>query len=202
MFKSERLFIYGVLVALSLVVIRTQADAGTVGEARAAGHAVAEPAPAKVATCDVYAVIQVLVESERYKPSRVAEQDKARTQLKEMAEGIRGLETQLKSMDPKDEKTLEVFRDINTKKQQFQERQSELDEFLGNQFVTAYEEVRKAADAVGEKKGYTHVIASRKAGEKPSSNMDLITQQILSRPVLRSPPGDDLTEAVLGELKL
>lgn len=199
MSKLERMFVYGILVALSLAVVRGH---GAGGEAHAAGVTAREPAPAKIATCDVYAVMQVLVESDRYKPTRVSEQDKARAQLKDIADQIKTLEGQLKSMDPKDEKALQVFRDYNTKKEQFQERQSELDEFLGNQFVTAYEEVRKAADAVGEKMGYTHVIASRKASEKPSTDMDKITQQVLSRPVLRSPAGDDITEAVLSELKL
>jgi hypothetical protein len=201
MSKAERLFVYAVLLALSLVVVRSSWGGGG-NEARAAGAARQEPAPAKIATCDVYAVMQVLVESDRYKPARVSEQDKARGQLKDIADQIKSLEGQLKSMDPKDEKTLQVFRDYNAKKEQFQERQSELDEFLGNQFVTAYEEVRKAADAVGEKLGYTHVIASRKANEKPSTDMDRITQQVLSRPMLRSPASDDITEAVLSELKL
>lgn len=198
MTKLERFSVCAAIVVSTFAIVRAQ-DGGVAAPSQAIPR---EPVAARIATCDVYAVMQVLVESERYKPARLAEQDKARAQLKEIAEQVRAIEARLKGMDPGDEKTLEVFREFNAKKELFQERQGELDEFLGNQFVTAYEEVRKAADAVGERRGYTHVIATRKASEKPAADMDRITQQVLSRPVLRSPPADDITEDVLAELKL
>lgn len=170
-------------------------------EARAdSAHRLADPA--RFATCDVYAVMQQLVESERYKPKRVAGQEKARSELKEIAGQISALEQQLKSMDPKDEKALAIFREFNAKKEMFSERQKELDEFLGDQFVQAYDEIRKAADAVAEREGYTHVLATRRRDEKVSNNMEQATQQMLARPVLRAPVGDDITERVLTELKL
>lgn len=200
MSKLERVLVSSVLVVLGMVALRVWSASA---EASAAGGvARSEPAPARIATCDVYEIMQALVESEKYKPIRQAGQEKARTELKEIAEQIRVLEQQLKSMDPKDEKGLEVFREFNSKKELFAERQVELDEFLGDQFVAAYEEVQKAADAVGEREGYTHVIATRRRGEKLPNNMEQVTQQVLSRPVLRSPATDDITDRVLAELKL
>lgn len=195
--KLERVLFSVVLVVAGMVVAR-------LWDARPA-HAEGVPRladPVRIATCDVFSVMQALVESERFKPRRVAEQEKARNELKEIAGQIGALEQQLKSMDPKDEKTIEVFREFNLKKELFTERQKELDEFLGDQFVEAYEEVRKAANAVAEREGYTHVLVTRGRDEKVNNDMEQVTQQMLSRPVLRSPVQDDITDRVLGELEL
>lgn len=199
MSKFERIAIFAALLALTFTIVSIQSGAN---QAHAAATRAPDPVPVRIATCDVYAVIQLLVESDRYKPNRLAEQEKARTELKEIAEQIRSLETQLKSMNPNDEKSFAIFRDLTAQKDFFAERQGDLDEFLGTQFVQAYEEVRKAADAVGERRGFSHVIASRRASEKPTADMDRITQQVLSRPILRAPSADDITEDVLSELKL
>jgi DNA phosphorothioation-dependent restriction protein DptG len=201
MSKFERLALYGVLVVVGLLVVRSQVGVAEARGGDAQGWVRADAAP-RIATCDVYAVMQSLVESDKYKPARVAGQEKARAELKEIAGQIGALEQQLKSMDPKDEKTLEIFREFNAKKEMFAERQAELDEFLGNQFVEAYEQVRKAADAVGEREGYSHVLVTRRRDEKVSNNMEQVTQQMLSRPVLRAPAADDITEKVLAELGL
>lgn len=198
MSKFERLALCVVVTVAGTLAVQRW-DGGS--EARAAGAAGrVEPASARVATCDVYEVMQSLVESDRYKPARTAGQEKAHKELREIAGQIGTLEQQLKSMDPKDEKALEVFREFNAKKEMFAERQKELDEFLGNQFVEAYELVRKAADAVAERDGYTHVLATRGREEKVSNNMEQVTQQMLSRPVLRAPAADDITERVMNEL--
>jgi hypothetical protein len=198
MAKLSRVALYVVLVLAGAVGTRVALP----GNEAKADSAPRVADPARIATCDVYAVMQALVESDRYKPKRVAGQEKARAELKEIAGQIGALEQQLKTMDPKDEKTLAIFREFNSKKDQFTERQKELDEFLGDQFVEAYAEVRKAADAVGEREGYTHVLVTRGREEKVSNSMDQATQQMLSRPVLRAPAADDITERVLSELKL
>ena len=195
--RLERIMLSVLTAAAVCIALRFVADR----PAHAEGRTVLAD-PARIATCDVYEVMQALVESERFKPRRVAEQETARNELKEIAGQIGALEQQLKSMDPKDEKTLEVFREFNVKKELFQERQKELDKFLGDQFVEAYEEVRRAANAVADREGYTHVLATRGRDEKVSNNMEQVTQQMLSRPVLRSPMVDDITDRVLTELKL
>lgn len=204
MSRFERCFVYAALVALALVAMGNRSGpAGSMAQAApSAAPAPHQPTPATIATCDIYYVLRMLVESDRYRPSRQAEQEKARAELKEIAEKIRSSEAQLKAMDPKDEKARPLFEEYNKQKAIFAERQAELDGFLGTQFVDAYEDARKAIDAVAERRGYSHVVASRRQDDKPSSDMDKITQAMLSRPMLRAPAADDITDDVLADLKL
>jgi Skp family chaperone for outer membrane proteins len=207
---TERTVVYGLLFLALALGVGAWVDRGPGGAALAVGGASparAEPAPAKVATCDVYKAMQKLFESDRYAPARQAEHDKAEAELKPQADELQTMRNQLVNADPKDEKAQVAAREFQTKSQAFRKRESELERayqvFMGKQFVECYELGRASAGTIAQKEGYTHVVACRGRLETiVAEDPGTLMEQFLGRPVLSFPGDQDITDKVLADLKL
>jgi Skp family chaperone for outer membrane proteins len=208
--------------------IATAAVAGAVGAGLGVGAAGArgsrhggEPAPARIAVCDVYGLLDSLVQSDRYQPQIRSESEKAQADLEPLAralqdlqETLRGMQERLKGMSPQDEEAQRYYREYQEKEREFQERQREFQErqrrargvierLVAGSYLDGYKQVKASAEAVARDLGYTHVIASRNREEViKTEDPNQIIQAFLARPVVVMPEGTDITEDVKKDLKL
>ncbi|MGE3107171.1 MAG: hypothetical protein AB7G11_06960 [Phycisphaerales bacterium] len=186
MSRVERITCVLVVLSLALVV------------AAGLGRRTDPPPVARIATCDVYTIMRRLVDSDEYKPARQPIEER----LRALAPELRDMEAMLRGLDPKDDAAQAKYKDFVARRREFDHAREELDSLMGKQFSRAYERVKVAADAVAVRRGYTHIVASRDIDDPPTSDPDRITQSLLSRPMLYSPLGDDVTKDVMQELKL
>jgi len=192
----ERTILYIVLGVLTVAVFR---PGNILPLAAASPDSVRkEPVNARIATCDVYSIMRTMIDGEEFKPARAAIEERIRTQVGELRE----IEAALKSSDPKDEEAQAKYQEFVSKRKVFEGARTELDLLMGRQFVQVYERIKAAADVVAVRQGYTHVVASRNVDDPPTNDPDRLTQAILSRPMLFSPEGDDVTNDVVIELNL
>ena len=79
----------------------------------------------------------------------------------------------------------------------------ETEAFLARQAADAFARVQRHATELARARGYTHLIAARAPGAPitPAPSIRALPQQVLARPVLVSPPEDDLTEALRERLE-
>ncbi len=80
---------------------------------------------------------------------------------------------------------------------------AKIDSFNTDQVREAYRLTLAAVDEMAAKQGYSHVIASRTgAAAIRSDNVAGALQEILARPMAKSDPADDLTDALIKQFKL
>lgn len=167
----------------------------------------AAAAPARIATVDVFGIIEKMIQSDRYMPAREANNKEQRDRLDAMVAELQKLQTELQSLDPSKAETQTMAKDFDTKRQEFQQAQYEaqqnVEKFNTIQLNEVYVLVVDAVDKVSQAKGYTHVLASKAArAENKSETVSASLQEILARPVVRAPAADDLTPLVMKELAL
>ncbi len=200
---SERLFVYGALIACVVLALRPQFAA----TASASSPVRAEPPAAKIATCDVYEIVEKLVAGERFETPRKELEEQVRERLKPLEDELLAMENELKDADPKDEAAQEQARTFQRKRNEFAllrgKAQQEYSDFVAKQYVDAFEEVKTSAAAIAERLGYTHVVASRTAEKKiKTTDPERLIEAFLGRPVTVAPEGSDITEEVKADLKL
>lgn len=84
-----------------------------------------------------------------------------------------------------------------------QTAQNELESFNVAQLQEAYKIAIDTTNAIAGTRGYTHVLATKPFESKmTSTNVNGVLQEMLARPVVRTNMADDLTDAVIKELKL
>ncbi len=198
----ERLFVYSALAACVILALRPQfastADASPRPD---------EPVSARIATCDVYEIVEKMVVGDRYEAPRKAEEERIRLKLKPLEEELAAMEAELKEADPKDEAAQDKARTFQRKRSEFAllrgKSQQEYTDFVAKQYVDAFEEVRTSAAAISERLGYTHVIASRTAEKKiKATDPERLIEAFLGRPMTVAPEGSDITDEVKADLKL
>ncbi len=173
----------------------------------AAAMRASQPEPARVATCDVYGVIEKLLETDRFKPDREAEEKKAQETLQPLQDELTELQQRLQGADPKDEATQDLYRQFQQKRQEFQQAASEIQtrvrKFMSKQFLDAYTMAKASTDAVAEELGYDYVVCSRGIDEKiKADDPDRVVQAVLARPIIKLPKDADITADVKDDLKL
>lgn len=173
----------------------------------AAAMKAAEAEPARVAVCDVYGVIEKLLETDRFKPDREAEEKSAQDALQPLHDELTQLQQQLQNANPEDEATQETYRQFQAKRREYEQKAAEIQarvrKFMSKQFIDAYAMAKTSADAVAEDMGYDYVIASRGIDEEiKSDDPERIVQAVLARPVVKMPEGADITPDVKADLKL
>lgn len=168
----------------------------------------AQPAaPTRIATLDVFGIIEKLVQSDRYLPAREANNKEKRDMLDKMVAELEALQQELQTADqtaPDFQPKLQVFEQ---KRQEFsqaqQTAQADVEKFNTAQLIEAYGLIVDAADKIALERGYSHVVSSRPPrAENKADNLGAGLQEILARGVIRSPLSDDITAAVSAELKL
>jgi Skp family chaperone for outer membrane proteins len=202
----ERLFVYSALLACILLALRPQL-ASVASASPRAGTPGAEPAAARIATCDVYEVVEKLVAGERFEEPRKAEEERIRLKMKPLEDDLAAMESELKEADPKDEAAQARARDFQRKRSEYTllrgRAQQDYTDFVAGQYVAAFEEAKASAAAIAERLGYTHVIASRTSEKKiKATDPERLVEAFLGRPMTVMPEGSDITEEVKEDLKL
>ncbi len=200
---SERLFVIGgVVLAIGLALAARVPGGGS-----AAWAVGAQPATPRIATVDVYSLVERLIA----RPEMATPLNDLAQALNDRVNAARQeletLQRELQGLAPTDPQAGARQQDFLVKReglnQLFQQSSAELDKARAEQLIDAYKQAREAAGAVSGRLGYTLVIASR-APDAPIQQqaMALALQELLARPVLKSDPADDITKQVAEELKL
>ncbi|MBU6412642.1 MAG: hypothetical protein KGS45_04155 [Planctomycetes bacterium] len=198
---GERVVVYS-LVAAALG-LGTGLHFSRVAEA---GRPVMAAEPARIATIDALALIDLMLQSERYLPAREAKVKELNDQLVPIGREVTDLEGKLimgKKDDPNRDSLVSSWQGKKQQLQQLQQALSgELDAYNSKQAAEAYEIVLATTDSMAKARGYSHVLMTRKERGFTAENQAGTVQQLLSRPVAVWPAADDLTEAAIAELKL
>ncbi|MDX2146212.1 MAG: OmpH family outer membrane protein [Planctomycetota bacterium] len=173
--------------------------------------AFAQPAPSqtvvpRIASVDILAVVDKMLASERYHPLRFGKAQEFNAQLEPLQKEYRDAEFGVVSTpesDPTRAEKIEVWRQ---KRQAFETKRQELDrqfdEFSTSHAVEGYRIAIETAQALARARGYTHVFASRSGTDLQTRLRAGFSIESAGRPLLISPPEDDLTSAVIAELKV
>ncbi len=161
----------------------------------------------RVATVDMFQLIESMIESERYKPARDARDAEIRTKFDALNAELKALETKVQLIPqgtPEFQATMQQGQAKEVERQQYaQQVGRENDAFVASQVREAYGIVHKAANDAAEQLGYTHVFATRlDAANMKGDSLAPIMQEILARPLIRSGEMDDITARVRDDLKL
>lgn len=203
---KERLFVYAAMLACVILALRPQ-FAATAAASTPGNPAATEPVVARIATCDIYEVVEKLVVGDRFEAPRKAQEERLRVRMKPLEDELAAMESELKEADPKDEAAQEKARVFQRKRSEFVllrgKAQQEYTDFVAKQYVEAFEEVKSSAAAIAERLGYTHVIASRTAEKTiKATDPERLVEAFLGRPMTVAPEGSDITEEVKADLKL
>ncbi len=190
--------------ALALAMATGLAWRGGVVQAQSA----ATPAT-RIAVVDTIALVEKLMASDRYKPARDQFTEDQKAKEGKIIETFQTMqaEAQKKAEEAKtDDEKSKIQADTGAKgeelKAQYQALQGEGDQFSVNQLADAYAQVIRTSGEIAGKRGYTHVLSSR-LGEIPrDKGFQTAFQEILLRHTAVIPAGDDITDAVIKELKL
>lgn len=171
--------------------------------------AIAQPAGqiVRVATVDMFLLLESMIESDRYKPARDARDAEIRAKFEAYNAELKALETKIQLIPqgtPEFQATMQQGQAKETERQQYaQQAGREQDAFVAAQVKEAYAIVHKAANDAAEQLGYTHVISTRLEGTNmKGESLAPIMQEILARPLVRSASADDITARVREDLKL
>lgn len=216
--RTERIVIYAALaICLALGLRAGQTPPANAGQpaspapAReadaAAGREGDDPAPARLATCDIYDLIEKLVVGERFEAPRKAEEERIRRRLKPLEDEIAALESQLKLDDPDDPAAQARARDYQKRRGDYSllrgQSQQDFNDFVARQYIEAYDQVRAAAAKIAQRRAFTHVIASRSADRAiTATDPERLVESFLGRPVVVAPDDSDITADVAAELNL
>jgi len=170
-----------------------------------------KPAPAKpagaIATCDIFAVIDALLQSDRFAPRLEAKREELSQRIEPLEDRLRALQNELQNANPDDPSSQERFAEFQQLIQMYQtmgpKLEAEFSEFRGKLTVEAYELAKGATEGIAETKGFDYVLAGR-SPSKPIKSTDLqqLLQAILGRPMLHQPEGTDITDDVFEDLNL
>lgn len=202
---NERLIAYSALSVALIALAGHTAGFRIVSPAGAGSSVLAAPDSAKIATCDVYQLVERMVESEQYMPARNVEQERVKAQLVPYENQLETMQKELQASDPKDPGAQEKFKTFQAKREEYMaKRQAAADgytDLVTGQFSDAYAKITAEARKVAASLGYTYVLA-HKRGEIRAHDPRQLVEEFLSRPVSVSPEGVDITEQVRNAMKL
>lgn len=192
---SERLFVYGgVVLAIGLA-------------AAWAGAPAASSVSPKFATVDVFVIAEKLMA----RPELVTPRDELLKTWNDRATAAQAelnkLQAELQVLPQSDPVARVKGQDFQQKRAQFdqlmQQGNEEVERFRAQQLIDCYTQARTAIDAAADRGGYTHVqVARSRDAQIAPQSIALAIQEFLARPVIKSPPEDDLTKQVMADLKL
>ncbi|MGD9691878.1 MAG: OmpH family outer membrane protein [Phycisphaerales bacterium] len=192
----------GVMIAgfVALVV-------GVVAGASASGRASISAERPMVAVCDVFGVVETLMDSDRYQPARKEAGEAADKALAPLRERLEALGAKGRSLPETDPSLPDLAREYQRAQAELQQRTAEaareMETLTSKQLKEAYLTARASADAVAEQLGFAYVVASRLPDkEVDGTDSASVVRAMLARPVLRFPEDADITADVLADLKL
>ena len=200
--NAERLFLYPVaIVALILGLASMHADPS------ARAHLDDAEVEIKIATCDIFEVVERLMESDRYAPAREEAMAAAEDRMRPYQQRLEEAQRRAQSTPQEDPLFRDIFREFQRAQQEYQQRGQELmreqEMLTTRQILECYRLVRSSAEAVAEQIGYTMVLQTRqKKDDNEAQDMQSAVRAMLARPVAVAPEAIDITADVLFELRL
>jgi len=205
MTSTERVFLFaGVAVALGLGLSAQHVGPTAHGNA---GSAVVQAEPPRLATIDVLGVMARLLESDRYKPSNLANAQKWDNTLRTLVTELEDIRSRALAMPEGAAERMPLEQEFMQKNQAFEQTrgqaQQEIEAFNTAQVAEAYRLIVDRSNAVATELGYTHVLVSRGDEVKiASKSVAGAVQEILARPMIRTAPADDLTQRIIKDFGL
>jgi Skp family chaperone for outer membrane proteins len=198
----ERFLVLGGVAAAILISL-----SGRTGDNRALATLENRAAATKFGVVDVFVIAEGMMEASELKRVRTdayaSWQAKAEAILKDLQE----LDTELSILPQNDPKAQEVIKRAQVKQQDYQkviaDRTADLERINSSQLIEAYSKIRTAVETVAQREGYSHVFANREYTRKiTTTTMSQTLQELLARPIVNAGQVDDLTKAVMAELKI
>lgn len=197
--KVERLFVYG---GITLAVALGLGWRG-VGEAAHAQGGSSAPAPVKIGVLDTLMIVERLVDSDRYKPARESFQKDAAEKLSKSQAEFGELESKFRSLPEDSPEKPGIIEKAQALRAQDETTRNSVEKFNTDQIAEAYRVVIETAGKIADARGYTHIMGSRTDTQLVRSpNVQGAVQEMLARPMLKMPAGDDLTADVMRDLKI
>ncbi len=197
---TERIAVFGGILAAILIALASRDGAGRAQAAPAADAF-------KLGTVDVYLIVEKLMATEPWKSKREDTNKVWQNKGSILEKDLQQLEDQFKVLPQNSPQIPEIQKQATDKQAELQklaqDRQQDLEKLNSGQLIDAYKKVRDAAVAVGDRMGYTHILCQR-GYEKAIETVTVATtiQELLARPLVRGVASDDITKAVMAELKL
>lgn len=212
MTRTHALFLGGLAALLASMVLAFQAGSAAAAQPGGASGATGggQPAaggPVRIATVDIYAIVEKLMQRPDYKKAQDDLKAKWDPKLEAIQKDFSRIDADLQMIPQNDPKYAQVIKAGRDKQAEYdkavQDRQGEFEGLSARQLTESYSTARDAASRIAERQGYTHVFANRPPERAiNASTLGASLQEFLARPLIKSPTGDDLTKAVASELKV
>lgn len=204
MHKAERVLAYGGIFA-SLALGTGFYFGSTQSTARATGELALSNG--RIAAVDVFEATKKLLESDRYAPAREAMAKERNASLDGYNKDLTDLRTKIETAGQSSPEAAPMIAEYQAKAQGYQEAkakaQEEFNGLLSAQFNEAYRLIVETANLVGKKLSFSYVVVTKTGPVVfESKDFNQAGQEVLSRPLIMFGEGDDITPAVLAELKL
>jgi hypothetical protein len=164
-------------------------------------------APGDLGCVDIYIVAERMMASPELKKIREDVSANWGAKADALSKELREMDDSLSVLPQNDPKVQDLLKKAQLKQQDYQkivqDRQAELERVNSTQLIEAYGKIRTAVEAVAAKMEYTHIFANREYS-RPITTFTLsqTLQELLARPIINDQKADDLTKAVMDELKL
>jgi Skp family chaperone for outer membrane proteins len=162
----------------------------------------------RFATANIFQVVEKLVQGERYRPARDAMMKEYGIRLDAAQKELEQLYQRINEAGEESDEGRAMIAQFQAKQREAQQLDQELQDRAGafntQQLSEAYRIAVETVNDLAKQGGYTHVLATRGAVSEPlvSTNVAAAVQEILARPAIVYPTGDDLTEAAIKMLKV
>jgi hypothetical protein len=169
--------------------------------------AVGDVAPVRIATVDALSVVERMMFSGSYKSQRDAAASQHNDAINPMVARLREIEAAAKGLAPEAPELKALQEEYGTLNQKAQQQsnsgQQEIERLNLAQITECYRLVLESADVLCAELGYSHLVSTRTGPASFRSNdVQGVLDEMLARPVLRSPTGDDITQRLIEKLKL
>lgn len=159
---------------------------------------------ARIATVDVFAVVERVWLGDKYINARTALADATNKELDAMNLKMDEMRTKAQSLAKDSEELKTLSEEFGKVQQEAQQKQNsggdEMERLSTLQLSEAYQQVMAEAETMAKSMGYTHVLASKTGKvEFRSTTMNGALQELLARPVVVSDTADDITTALLAK---
>lgn len=158
----------------------------------------------RLATVDVFAVVERVWLGEQYVGPRTALADSMNKEIDALNAKMDEMRDKANKLPPESPELKTMADEFTKLQQEAQQKQraggDEMERLSTLQLAQAYQQVMTEAEAIAKSMGYTHVIASKTGKlEFRSTTMNGALQELLARPVVVSDSTDDITAALLAK---
>jgi Skp family chaperone for outer membrane proteins len=194
-----------VFAGIALAIIITLSGRGTGGYAFA--HNTSQAAGIKIATVDIYAIAERIMSAPDLKQAREDLATSWQAKADALSKELKEMDNDLAVLPQNDPKVQDLLKKAQNKQQDYQklqqDRQVELERINSAQLIDAFNKIRAAVDSVAGKLEYTHVFSNREFDRQITTvTLSQTLQELLARPVIKGNPADDITKAVMAEMRI